>query len=385
MNGIYRIISCCIVILLGVCHGGINLPETEELKVKSYSTVFVYPLSDPYDPLNQYGFNHAPSVVQMPDGRVLCCWFSGPYEAAVNQVLLASYSDNLGMAWDRPFVIQDEPRDSDFDPAFIRDGNRVWFFYIRGRWIRYPFVSREKTGRDSYEINVRYTDDNGKSWSQERPIDPAQCRSNGITLSSGELLLPFLDFRDDKNKFCGVLRSEDKGENWIRSEPIDDYQKVGFDEPSLAEMKNGNVIIVFRTNDSHLWTSVSKDKGKTWAKPKKHEMPAGSTSHNIISLKDGRLLLTHNECKAGSHRSPLTCRVSEDGENWSEPLVLAKIDNPGQNNNYRSTQVTYPTASQISDDEVLIVWAKIGISETDQYGEIQSAILKLKDTGKSGD
>ena len=160
------------------------------------------------------GFNHAPSVATLPDGRLLCAWFSGPHEASVHQVILAAFSSDQGRTWGKAFVLQDKPRTSDFDPALIVDGRRTWFFYVCGRWNRYPFAQGPPEGSSyigdrpvgqlsqkafigpaSYHLYARYSDDSGKTWSQERRIhDTAGCRSNGIRLTGGQLLLPAHDF-----------------------------------------------------------------------------------------------------------------------------------------------------------------------------------------------
>ncbi|PYV28536.1 MAG: hypothetical protein DMG24_01815, partial [Acidobacteria bacterium] len=105
--------------------------------------VFAHPTADPYDPSNHHGFNHAPSVVLLPDGRLLAAWFSGPFEASVNQVILGSHSSDRGLTWSPAEVLQDFPHKSDFDPAFIADGERTWLFFSAGRWNRYPFVRDE--------------------------------------------------------------------------------------------------------------------------------------------------------------------------------------------------------------------------------------------------
>ena len=68
----------------------------QNITVVSRSTVFEHPDSDPYDRANRFGFNHAPSVTTLADGRLLCAWFSGPFEASVDQVILASYSSDGG-------------------------------------------------------------------------------------------------------------------------------------------------------------------------------------------------------------------------------------------------------------------------------------------------
>ena len=89
------------------------------MQVLSRSTVFEYPNTDPYDRGNRYGFSHAPSVTRLSDGRLMAAWFSGPFEASVHQVILASFSTDEGRTWSQAEVMQGTPRKSDFDPAFI--------------------------------------------------------------------------------------------------------------------------------------------------------------------------------------------------------------------------------------------------------------------------
>src|SRR5665213_457935 len=47
-------------------------------QVLSHTVIFLHPSSDPYARDNYRGFNHAPSIVALPDGRLLTAWFSGP-------------------------------------------------------------------------------------------------------------------------------------------------------------------------------------------------------------------------------------------------------------------------------------------------------------------
>lgn len=355
--------------------------SNQPLTIESRAVVFTYPITDPFHRANLYGFNHAPSVTALPDGRLLCVWFSGPFEASVDQVILASFSSDQGHNWDRAFVIQDRPHTSDFDPAFIVDGKRVWFFYTIGRWNRYPFARGQKDaenekgfiGKESYHQYARYSDDSGRTWSEERMIhNTASSRSNGIRLSSGELLLPAADFLKDKE--AAVLRSEDQGKTWTRSAPVNN--STGADEPTIAEMKNGNVLMALRTYDSHLWTCVSQDKGKTWSAPKKHTMLAAGSSHNLFRISDGRLALTHDNCENGL-RTPLTIRLTEDGETWTEPLVLDEALTPGKGNTFWGSQVSYPSVTELPGKILLVVWTRINMSNEEQYGEIHSARVKV--------
>jgi hypothetical protein len=102
--------------------------------VESRATVFEDTHTDPYDRSNYFGFNHAPSVTVLGGNRVMAAWFSGPFEGSVDQVIMGATSDDGGTSWRKARVINDRPRVSDFDPAFINGGNRSYLFFSNGRW-----------------------------------------------------------------------------------------------------------------------------------------------------------------------------------------------------------------------------------------------------------
>ena len=350
-----------------------------KLEVESYSTVFAYPEVDPYDPFNRYGFNHAPSVATLPDGRLLCVWFSGPYEAAVSQVILGAISTDEGRTWEQAKVLQDFPRRSDFDSALIVDGERTWLFFTAGRWNRYPFIKSEgeAVGVKSYHLYYRYSDDSGRTWSE--PVEVSQgdfSRSNGVRLSTGELLLPV--YRQDPEA-ARVMKSVDGGKTWTPSALVS--SPAGADEPTIAELPSGAVLKALRTSDGFLWTAVSTDKGDSWSQPQKTDVPATCTSHNVFRLSDGRVLLTHDENPR--YRTPLTMRITDDGETWSEPLVIAECPIPEEGDPVWNLQVTYPSVTETADGTLVVVWSEIVMTDypdrSEQYGIIHSARVKVLD------
>ena len=344
-------------------------------RVLSGATVFVHPSSDPYDRKNFYGFNHAPSVVALPDGRLLAAWFSGPFEASVDQLILASYSADGGRTWTSPVVLQDFPRKSDFDPAFIADGPRTWFFFSAGRENRYPVVHDEKheVGVDSFTTFCRLTQDSGRTWSEPRAVkEKVYCRSNGIRLSTGELLLPIYEIPSRG----GVLKSTDAGMTWKRYGAIS--TQAGAGEPSIAELRSGAIMMVLRTTDGFLWKTSSTDKGETWSSPIRTKIAAATTSHNLFRLSDGRLLLTLNE-SSPSVRTPLTMRISDDdGESWGESAKLAEIALPAEGEKVWAREVCYPSVAQLKDGSLVVVWAKLVLSDAEQFGDIESARVQVR-------
>ncbi|MFN0170101.1 MAG: exo-alpha-sialidase [Bryobacteraceae bacterium] len=340
------------------------------------STVYKHQLDNPYDPANLFGFNHAPNVIVLPDGRLFAVWFSGPFEASVHQSVIGSYSADQGRTWTRPEVMSDFPRRSDFDPALLSDGKRVWLFFSAGRWNRYPFVSDEKNnvGENSFQIYVRTTDDSGRTWTPPVPAAIGRsynCRNNGIRLTTGELILPIVKIRGGES---GVLKSADGGKTWNHYGKITSPQ--GEDEPTIVELKSGAILMYLRTGGGTLWRTVSRDKGETWSTPENTQIVAARSSHSLFRLKDGRIVLTHNA--SPSARTPLTMRISsDDGTTWGQPLILASVPEwrPGGSDIRR--QVSYPTVAQLADGTLVVLWADIGIADTVQYGDIQCARVRV--------
>jgi predicted neuraminidase len=352
-------------------------------KLISQSEVFSYPRGDPYDLQNLYGFNHAPSVVRLPDGRLLAVWFSGPFEASVHQVIQSSSSVDDGTTWSPAEVLQATPRASDFDPAFIADGGQTWFFFTAGRWDRYPFVGPhgpegEQVGTASFKLWGRCSTDSGHTWSEPRrmyDVPGHGCRSNGIRLSTGELLLPLYSF--DAPYVSEVLKSVDNGQTWKIFGKVATTDKIGAGEPTIAELTGGKVLMALRSKDGFLWTSVSPDRGETWSKPRNTGMMAAAASHNLFRMADGRIVLTHDECPA-SQRSLLTMRVSsDDGATWGAPLALAETKKPEVGEDIWDREVTYPSVTQLPDGTLVVLWAWIEMSPSAQRGVIRSARVSV--------
>jgi len=340
----------------------------------SESLVYKHPDEDPYDRQNRFGFNHAPSVTLLSDGRLLAAWFSGPFEAAVNQVILGCYSTDGGQSWGPAEVLNDFPRTSDFDPAFIQDGKRTWFFFSAGRWNRYPFVRGDnEIGAESFKTYCSHSNGGGHGWSEPRvAFEKVGCRTNGIKLSSGELLLPIYGFI---GRTAGVLKSTDQGKSWKRCGDITTPARA--DEPTIAELSTGSVLMFLRTSDGFIWKSTSRDKGETWTAAEKTTIVAAQASHNLLRLRDGRIVLTHDACKPPL-RTPLTLRLSsDDAASWGEPLTLAEVAVPGKGEEIWGRQVTYPSVVELADGILVVVWSDIVLGNRVQYGDIRLARVRV--------
>lgn len=374
---------CYAVVAVVMC---LTLPVSAAEKpgvptVQSRSQVFKYHTADPYDRANLYGFNHAPSVVMMPDGRLLAAWFSGPYEAAVHQVILGCYSSDGGATWSDVLVLQDDPLRSDFDPAFIRAGDRVYMCYSVGRWNKYPAYrpgpgEEAATGPESFTIQCRWSDDSGATWSDPVRMHDSTgwgCRSNGIQLKTGELVLPTHDFLNWKS--AGLI-SADNGKTWTRSEPIDPGG-IKVAEPCIAQCASGTLVMATRCRDGVMRFSRSTDSGSSWSAPEEAGIVAGDSSPSLIALSDGTLVLTYT-ASPPPNRTSLGIRTSKDeGRTWSDVLEIASVETAKPGEDFWSHSACYPSAAELPDGRVLVVWTQISMSPSWQGGTIESAIIQL--------
>jgi hypothetical protein len=350
--------------------------------VESRATVFEDTHTDPYDRSNYFGFNHAPSVTVLGGNRVMAVWFSGPFEGSVDQVIMGATSDDGGTSWRKARVINDRPRVSDFDPAFINGGNRSDLFFSNGRWAELPSPgpnhgSRPQVGVDSFHILMRSTNGLGESWSEPQEIGAGpgwNCRSNGIRLSDGTLLLPTHHLKAPYT--ASVLLSRDEGKTWKRGPEIIGPGGVGAAEPSVAQLPDNTLVMVLRTTDGNLWLVRSHDLGHSWSTPERQELPATSSSANLWCTSEGKLVLTHNPTKPPL-RTELTMRLSSNGgRSWSEPIQIAEVE-PTADADTWSNQVCYPSVCELSDGTLVVVWARIVLGTVKQSGAVCSARVRL--------
>lgn len=355
----FTIIFAVFVGLVGLAHG------EEPGAVESKSLVFDYGNYDPYDRANLYGFNHAPSVTRvdrdsLQSDQLQTAWLSGAYEASSQQVILGATSDDGGQTWKKAEVLNDEPRKSDFDPRFIDADDRTYLFFSTGRWMRWPFVGfrdaeNAQVGGKSFAIQVLEKSSRDGKWSGAVDIGTERdwnCRSNGLRLSTGELLIPTHRL-DPLPYMSSVWISSDDSTSWTRGSEVSVPGKTG-----VAELPDGQIVMSLRANDGHVSLARSKDRGRTWSEAERTELTGAASSSNVSCTSAGRLVLTDNS--SAPERTRLSLRVSEDtGKTWSDALTIADVEQPGEGDEVYGRQVCYPSVCELDDGALRIVWADI--------------------------
>jgi len=172
-----------------------------------------------------------------------------------------------------------------------------------------------------YRIWQQSSRDGGRTWQEEYlklPIFSPHLAlyGNPILTQKGTILQPMwgrLDLVKEPKHVSGmVLRSEDNGKTWnldYLAKADQGPQGFHFCEVAITQALNGNIVALIRTTDQkELWTTISKDDGKTWEKPWDSGL-RGSTP-TIVTTPEGLLVAVY---------------VRRNPRHWPRPGVYACV------------------------------------------------------------
>lgn len=142
---------------------------------------------------------------------------------------------------------------------------------------------------------------------------------------------------------------------------------------SIVELSPGELVGYFRSRAAdRIYTSVSKDNGRTWTSPERTALPNNNSAVQVLRLADGRLVLVFNDSSAERDqfrwvddgkggvrrktlRTPLTLALSEDdGATWPYWRNLQVQDEEYRENEFG---YSYPTLLQTRDGRLHVAYS----------------------------
>ena len=166
-----------------------------------------------------------------------------------------------------------------------------YYQYAWGLWRGRVLFCEGHRGPEMGIIIVYYSDDEGLTWEQ--------CKGG---------LFGWFDEKGEPNGQGGI---------------IDVY------EPTLAETKDGRVMMIMRSKTGRLLQSYSLDQGETWLSVLPSELAASQTSPQLIRIPEtGDMLCVWNqvsgeEIRRGFQRGRLSSAISRDnGLSWEKFKTL---------------------------------------------------------------
>ena len=138
-----------------------------------------------------------------------------------------------------------------------------------------------------------------------------------------------------------VFRSDDQGQTWqkhpgglvgwfdFQGRPNGNCGQTACFEPTIAETKDGNVLLLARSTVGRLVQSFSTDGGEHWSAVVPSDLPSSESPALVVALpKTGDLLIVWNqisreEIRRGYRRGRLSSAISTDGgHSWQKFKTL---------------------------------------------------------------
>jgi predicted neuraminidase len=345
-----------------------------------YSGELIFPL--------EKWHNHSSSVVELPNGDLLVCWFHGSGERTADDVLIqAARWNHTTKQWSAPFTLADTPGFPETNPILFLDSKQRLFF-------AWPLIVAHKweTALMKYRISTDYQQASGPpKWEfqdnivlipkdiaaltkdfasaeaagtgpraerAKKQIEHAEdeyfsrmgwfTRTHPLELPSGRILMPMYS---DGYSYGIMAISDDGGVTWTGSQPI---VGEGCIQPSVVRKKDGTLVAYLRDNGpppkrAHI--SFSHDDGVSWTRARDTEILNPGTSLENIRLRSGNWIMVYNDLESG--RYSLVAAMSDDeGATWKWRRHL-----DGSPTGAKTSQYHYPSVIQARDGAIHMTYS----------------------------
>jgi predicted neuraminidase len=301
------------------------------------------------NPRQTVTFCHA-STIAYKNGDLVAAWLAGTKEAAPDVgVWLARLHDGR---WGAPVRVADGRTP---DGAALTTINPVLFAPRNGPLML--FYERGQVPADWHAMRM-ISLDGGYNWSKAKPLGakisgPAKDKpvqlSNGVVIAGSNTMVDGWRIHFE--------RSTDGGNTWALVYPAVAENPVEAIQPSILDHGNGWLQAVTRTKNGYVFSTESRDWGKTWGKLTSLDIPNPNSGLDALTLADGRDLIVTNPLpyvKDGWDRHKLTVFMSTDHKTFRPVLDLE---------NEANQEFSYPAVIQSPDGKVHITytWKKIHI------------------------
>ncbi len=333
---------------------------------------------------------HSSSLVELPNGDLLSCWFEGSGERSANDVMIRGARLRQGKSgWSEPFILADTPDHPDCNPVLFLDGLKrlhlCWVVVNANQWEtsilktrisenyeregpplwKWQDIILIKPGDDFVSVLEKKFTESGTpdlAWAAYAPLYEKMIveaakdsrkrdigwmgRINPTFLPSGRILMPLYS---DGFNLSLVAVSDDQGDTWKSSGPIVGRGNI---QPAIVRKKDGTLVAYMRDNGDapgRIQVSTSSDDGMNWSISKKSNLPNSGASVSAINLASGDWLLVYNDLEDGRYRLAVSLSDNE-GQSWKFKKYL-------ENDETRKGGFAYPNAIQTKDGMIHVSYS----------------------------
>ena len=262
-------------------------------------------------------------------GKLYCMWqTSAKDEDAEDTYVAYAVSTDGGMTWSEPMVLCPT-----VDNGYCASGG---WLATDNLLIGYINV-RTKDIANSGGFTQYVQSEDGLSWTQPHDVTMADgSQLNGIfeqdphVLSDGRII-GAAHFQPGL-KLCPIYTDDSTGRTgWTKGEfaYTDNGTQSAELEPSFFQQQNGQLVMVMRDQKGSYQTlaATSNDRGETWTKAIKTNMPDSRAKQCAGNLPDGTVFYVNNPGRVTNSsnttwRVPLALTLSADGKTFDRSYLL---------------------------------------------------------------
>jgi predicted neuraminidase len=314
---------------------------------------------------------HAPALLELPDGNLLCAWFAGSFEGSADISIVCARLQKDSDRWEEPVRVSCDPKRSEQNPSlFLAPGGEAWAMYTA----QLDRVEGKNNMQFTSVIRRQKSFDGGITWQEYETVFPLEgsfCRQPIQILSNGRWIFANWICTESENDLSGdptVLQlSDDAGQTWRAVEMPGSRGRV---HANVVELENGHLAAFMRSRSADfIYRSESFDYGETWSSPEPTVLPNNNSGISAIKLQSGRIAIaynpthTPNPVKEGAAwpglRCPVAVALSEDGGlTW--PLIRHMELGEGfvgKENSTNNRQYEYPVLLQGKNGAIHLAFA----------------------------
>jgi sialidase-1 len=249
----------------------------------------------------------------------------GSGDEAPSTISLMNSSDG-GRTWGNFRIIAE--RDDDcvnvYSPNFLRLQNgEILLWYMKYNQLT-PGMPQLATAY------MTRSGDEGKTfgapetiWERDRLTISNSCIKR---LASGRVVMPvcYSDgemWSKTEKIHVRVIYSDDDCNTWVFGQENISLPMRGAMEPFIAELKDGRLIMVMRSQLGSLFKSCSSDRGESWSHPQTTGLSIPESCPYVTNIPESdKIMVIWNNAEYNMHwrshygkRSPLTAAISADG------------------------------------------------------------------------
>lgn len=300
-------------------------------------------------PRSHFGYRSSVGdIVELQDGRLLMAYRASTHTGGdvapggegpgANIGIGTRTSDDGGRTWsEESILLRDPPHQGYYvHPTFLRlPGGELLLSYI------YSAQTEPYYGHNYY----RRSSDDGATWGEQFILTPmagyvimhnAKLRrlSDGRIIAPAEYKKDRMTSDDHRDYAAIVFYSDTEGHSWQMSRNDIDVLPHECQESHVVELRDGHLLLVFRTYSGSCGRAWSQDRGETWSAGELvDELPMSKRSSAITvdripSTGDLLLIRCTGEGGAdGKYRTPLVTAISQDeGRTWGHERILEGDD-----------------------------------------------------------